>query len=183
MLIVNYLRRLPKSTLIVDYQRRLFVDANSVAPNERISCSVVATVMRTEIDVGNRTGGFIRAIKNGFGLNWKPLQECGTCESSGGYCRYNSTREDAKFLYFCEDGSINAVKVCSLLLWQVFFFFFRFVIVRKYVKYLIYCYMLLDQILNQTMFNLFYIWLIRNCFIFQLGELILYLIELKYMSQ
>ncbi|XP_062158441.1 LEAF RUST 10 DISEASE-RESISTANCE LOCUS RECEPTOR-LIKE PROTEIN KINASE-like 2.1 [Alnus glutinosa] len=64
---------------------------------------VVATVMRTEIDLGNLTGGFIGAIKNGFGLNWKPLQECGTCESSGGYCGYNSSQ----FLCLCKDGSTS----------------------------------------------------------------------------
>jgi hypothetical protein len=76
---------------------------------------VVATVMRTEIDLGNLTGGFIGAIKNGFGLNWKPLQECGTCESSGGYCGYNSTLEDAKFLCFCEDGSISGERCKGML--------------------------------------------------------------------
>jgi hypothetical protein len=72
---------------------------------------VVATVMRTEIDLGNLTVGFIGAIKNGFGLNWKPLQECGTCESSGGYCGYNSTR----FLCFCKDGSINGKRCKGML--------------------------------------------------------------------
>jgi hypothetical protein len=76
---------------------------------------VVATVMRTEIDIGNLTGGFIGAIKNGFGLNWKPFQECGTCESSGGYCGYNSTRENAKFLCFCEDGSISGERCKGML--------------------------------------------------------------------
>jgi hypothetical protein len=68
-----------------------------------------------EIDLGNLTGGFIGAIKNGFGLNWKPLQECGTCESSGGYCGYNSTREDAKFLCLCEDGSISGERCKGML--------------------------------------------------------------------
>jgi len=51
---------------------------------------VVATVMRMEIDLGNLSGGFIGAKKNGFVLDWKPLKNCGTCKSSGGYCGFNS---------------------------------------------------------------------------------------------
>jgi len=51
---------------------------------------VVATVMRTKIDLGNLSGGFIGAMKNGFVLDWKPLKNCGTCKSSGGYCGFNS---------------------------------------------------------------------------------------------
>jgi hypothetical protein len=46
------------------------------------------------------------------------------------------------------------------------------------------CHIFLNQILNQPMFNLFYIYLALNCCIFQLEELILYLVELKiYVSR
>jgi hypothetical protein len=76
---------------------------------------VVATVMRTKIDLGNLTSGFIGAIKSGFVLDWKPLQECGACESSGGYCGYSSTGEDAKFSCFCEDGSISGERCKGML--------------------------------------------------------------------
>jgi hypothetical protein len=97
----------------------------------------VATVMRKEIDLGNLTGGFIGAIKNGFGLNWKPLQECGTCESSGGNCGYNSTREDAKLLCFCKEGSISGEGCKGMLstaLTSGFFFFFFFFFFNFFLK-------------------------------------------------
>jgi hypothetical protein len=91
----------------------------------------VATVMRTEIDISNLSnGGFAGAIKNGFVLDWKPLKDCGACESSGGYCGYNiTTGEEDKFLCFCRDGSINgeSCKGTSISrIDQAFFFFFWF---------------------------------------------------------
>lgn len=83
---------------------------------------VVATVMRTDYDIGNLTGGFRGAINNGFMLDWKPLRDCNMCESSGGYCGYNNTGEDEKkFLCFCEDGSITGER-CKCML-SVFFFY------------------------------------------------------------
>jgi hypothetical protein len=62
---------------------------------------VVVTVMRTEIDLGNLSGGFV--------LDWKPLQDCRTCERApvGIVITTVQAIEDAKFLCFCKDGSIS----------------------------------------------------------------------------
>ncbi|KAK7847939.1 leaf rust 10 disease-resistance locus receptor-like protein kinase-like 1.2 [Quercus suber] len=67
---------------------------------------VVVTVRKTQINMTNLTGGFGRAMNDGFVLDWETVKDCVTCESSEGYCGYNAAAEE--YLCFCNDGSTNS---------------------------------------------------------------------------
>ncbi|XP_035542026.1 LEAF RUST 10 DISEASE-RESISTANCE LOCUS RECEPTOR-LIKE PROTEIN KINASE-like 1.2 isoform X2 [Juglans regia] len=72
-----------------------------------ITCEekVVATVMRSGIEISNLTRGFGGAMNNGFVLDWGVIANCSTCERSSGYCGYNETA--GELLCFCNNGSIR----------------------------------------------------------------------------